>query len=253
MTDTQTTALSQTDKAEFDDAKVTWPERAKAFVVNSQETYAEAGDKIQVVKALRKKVAETFRPIIKQAHATWKAALASEAEYAGPLEQAEKLYKTSAARWKLEQDRLVAEANERNRLEQEEKRRTAEEAECKANAEREAAFAKLRQGGKAMDAMLDIGEADAAIVSARQQAAEAEALSHAKLAPAVQKVDTMTVIDNWKVDTVDLMELVKYVASGATPLAFVTANLSALNAIASEHARVPGVTFKNEPTVRSRR
>lgn len=59
-----------------------------------------------------------------------------------------------------------------------------------------------------------------------------------------------TMIDNWKVESVDLVALVAAVAGGSVSMDAISANVPYLNSIAkssSGKASIPGVKFKNEP------
>ena len=75
------------------------PEQAKEIIINSVESYGKAGDILLTIKQFRKKIDETFNPIIQKAHEAHKEALNQKKKVAKPLDDAEKLLKPKIANY----------------------------------------------------------------------------------------------------------------------------------------------------------
>ena len=74
---------------------MSWPDRAAAMVVTDDDTYRQAAELLKGIKALRSRIAQTFGPIGKAAHAAWRTALAQRKEVEQPLVKAEAILKSS--------------------------------------------------------------------------------------------------------------------------------------------------------------
>jgi len=68
-------------------------QNANELVINDQLSYGQAGEMLKTVKALAKKVKETFDPICEKANAAHKEATGKRKEHQQPLVDAEKLIK----------------------------------------------------------------------------------------------------------------------------------------------------------------
>lgn len=118
---------------------LTIPDQAKAIAVTDADSYIRAGELWNDIRAMRKKVADTFDPMIAHWHTGHKLALKKKSEIDGPLETAEKFTKKQMNVYDAEQERIrkIEEA----RL-QEEARKREEEARLAAAIEAEQAGAK---------------------------------------------------------------------------------------------------------------
>ena len=86
---------------------------ARVFKVATDTDYQAAGARLQAIKALRKKVDETFDPIIQKAHAAHKEAVARKKEHESPLIDAEMIYKRQILAFQQEQERKARAAQAR--------------------------------------------------------------------------------------------------------------------------------------------
>ncbi|MBR6102598.1 MAG: hypothetical protein IKP95_09230 [Ruminococcus sp.] len=92
---------------------------AESIVVNSPESFEEAGNLLKQVKKMAKNVVEFFKPMKEQAHKAHAAICERENEMKKPLTKAEKVLKESMGRFAEEQERKRREEAERARLEAE--------------------------------------------------------------------------------------------------------------------------------------
>lgn len=102
---------------------------ARQFKITSIVAYEGAGDRLQSLKGLMKKVDEAFNENIKKAHDLHKSLLAEKAKHMQPLQQAETAIKTAMLRWRLEEE--TRRRQEQARLE-EEARKEREKLEARA-------------------------------------------------------------------------------------------------------------------------
>jgi hypothetical protein len=112
---------------------LTYPAKAKEIKIRDQVSLDVANAFLRGVKGLLGKIAETFDPIIKQAHEAHRQAIEQKKKHEEPLLQAERIIKTEMGRYLTEQARIRQEAEEKAR------RETAE-AERKRLAEMQAAI-----------------------------------------------------------------------------------------------------------------
>lgn len=87
-----------------------YPEKASGIIVHNNETLNIANEFLKAVKVMRKKIKDTFDPIIKKAHDAHKEAVAKKKEYEGPLIKAEGEIKIRIAAYIDEQTRKAEEA-----------------------------------------------------------------------------------------------------------------------------------------------
>lgn len=136
------------DVKKIETQALTIPEKAEAIKITNTGSYENAGSVWKEIKAFRAKVAETFDPLIKAAHATHKAAVAKKKEVDDPLDQAQRKIKRLMGEYDEEQERIRAE-KERKLQEQarkeEEERRLAEAEAAEAAGETEVAEAILEE------------------------------------------------------------------------------------------------------------
>lgn len=100
---------------------------AQTYTVKTQEHLDLAGQELVRVKTVRKQVDELFDPVIKQAHAAHKEAVASKKRLTDPLDTAERQIKSAIGQYTLEQERKTREEQARLRAEAEERARKERE------------------------------------------------------------------------------------------------------------------------------
>jgi len=96
---------------------LTYPAKAKEIKVRDQVSLDVANAFLRAVKGLLGKIAETFDPIIKQAHEAHRLAIEQRKKHEEPLLQAERIIKTEMGRYLTEQARIRQEAEEKARWE----------------------------------------------------------------------------------------------------------------------------------------
>ncbi len=109
MTPPEASVLDVPSQAIKDEA-VSWPDKAKAALITDHESYHGVAEFLLGIKALRKKIAETFDPHIKRAFEAHRALTKEKADAETPLTDAETLIKGRLAAWDTEQERLRLEA-----------------------------------------------------------------------------------------------------------------------------------------------
>lgn len=137
------------------------PDQAKQITITDQASYERAGQILVIVKGLRKKIDETFDPIISKAFAAHKEAKAQKTKVEAPLLVAEAHVKPLMAFYVNEQERKRREEEEKLRL----------EAQKKAEAEQ-------------------LARAEAAEKQGNHQAAEAIISAPVQVAPVVLQSET---------------------------------------------------------------
>lgn len=210
--------------------------KARGFRVNNQDDYDKASAFIKGVKGLQKKVEDTFKPIVKKAHAVWKEAKEQEKKHFEPLKEAERIVKAAALVW--------WEAEEAKRQEDERKaREKAAEAERKRIAELEAQAANHEEKGR-----FDKAEE-------RRQAAQEVYVPPEPVVSGPEKAQGQAIRVTWKAEVTDLKALVRAVAEGRAPSSFIQADLVAINKQAratQDTMKIDGIRFysKKEMAVR---
>lgn len=136
--------------------------QAKALKVVDAKSYLDAGELWKSIKALRKKVADTFDPLVKKAFELHKNAVATKKENDSPLEAAERMVKQAMSNYDLEQERIR----------RAEEARLAEIARKEEEARRQAELARLAAEKKAEEDRL-MEAALAAEMAGDQEQAEA--------------------------------------------------------------------------------
>ena len=96
---------------------LTYPAKAKEIKVYDQVSLDTANAFLRGVKGLLSKIAETFDPIVKQAHEAHRQALEQKKKHEEPLLEAERIIKREMGRYLTEQADLRREAEERARRE----------------------------------------------------------------------------------------------------------------------------------------
>lgn len=203
---------------------------AQNFKVASAQQYIEAGEKLKGIKALMKKIDETFDPHIKRAHEAHRALVDEKRSHQTPLQTAEALLKRAIVTYQLAEEQKRREAEARV---QEEARKEREKLEARA--------AKAAAAGKE--------EKAAALATA------ASAVVAPIIMPTTPKVAGISTRTTYRAEVVDKMELVKAVAAGTVPLLALDANATFLNQQArsmKESLSYPGVKVVQETGLASR-
>lgn len=216
--------MTQVIQQELNAEGRTIQEQAFALTVSDQPSFERAGLFLRTVKEYLKRVGEVFDPIVKKAHDTWKEALEQKNKLEAPALQAERALKATRAAYEGERRQQAAEAQRRADAESQ---RLQEEAKLKVALEAEA-----RGDGQGADRILEAPTPPAPIIVP------------AAIIPPPVKTEGMSFRSNYKAEIVDLFALVKAVAAGQAPLAYVQGNLTALSQAAKalkDELRVPGV------------
>lgn len=213
---------------EVRDEALTWPDRARAAVITDTASYTAAADLLLGVKALRKRIAETFDPHVKRAFEAHRALTREKADAEAPLTEAERIVK----------DALVAYDREQERQRQEAQRKADEEARRREEDERLALAAAMeKEGNEYGDAAL-VREAEALI------AAPPPPVVAAPVAKATPKVAGVSYRTTYSAQVTDIVALIRFVAANPTHVALLTPNITALNGQArslKQSMRIPGV------------
>lgn len=221
------TVLDIPGQAEKAEAR-TWPERARAAVIRSAESYTSASELLLGIKSLRKRIAETFDPHIKRAFDAHRALTREKADAEAPLTEAERIVKDAMVAWDQEQERIRIEAQ----------RRADEEARQRDEDERLSRAAAMEREGNEWGDQTLVQEAEALIEA---PPAPVVAAPVAKATPVVKGITYRT---TYSARVIDVMALVKFVAANPSHVALLTPNLTALNAQARSlkmGMRIPGV------------
>jgi hypothetical protein len=186
------------------------------------------------IKALRKKIADVFNPIIEKAHSAHKEALFQKAQTEAPLIEAEKYLNGQITVYHQEQEKKRREEEELARQkaikEEMERRKKEEDARIAQAAELEAAGAQEEAQALVDEVIEDIGKPVEVYVPP----------------PETQRVklDGATVKTYWHAEVTDLKALCKAIGEGSQPLAYVKADLPTLNTLAGrlkKEMNIPGV------------
>lgn len=203
---------------------------ARGFKIASTDDYLRSAAMLQAVKALQKKVGDTFDKHIANAFKAHKDLVADKNAHLQPLTEAEGLIKRAVLVYQ------VAEEQKRREIES----RAQEEAR-KQQARLEVRAAKAEASGK-------VEKAEAL------QAAAASVVAPI-IAPSVPKVSGLSTRVTYKATVVDKLELVKAVAAGTVPLNALDANMPFLNnqaRVMKETLSYPGVKVEQETGLASR-
>jgi hypothetical protein len=218
------------DQKQFEQEASALAIEVKKFEIVDQETYNLASEIGQRIKKAKKKIDEMCDPLIKKTDAAHKEAIAQKKAFYKPYEEAQKIIDEKQITWRKQEEARI-----------EEEHRKAEE------------LARKRAEDDALHNAMALQEAGMA------EAAQ-EAIEHPVVIPEIAitgpaKGKGESFRDIWSAEVVDLMTLVKAVASGSQPLAYLCANESALNKAAGIFkgtVTIPGVVIKNR-TILSRK
>lgn len=205
---------------------------AQTYTVKSQEQLDLAGQELIRIKTVRKQVDELFDPVIKQAHAAHKEAVASKKKLTEPLDTAEKQIKAAIGQYTMEQERKAREEQERLRI----------AAEERARKERE------RIEAQALKAM-EKGQEEKA--EALLEKAEAVQVMTPIVAQTYQAPSGVSTRKTWKARVIDESKVPAYFAG----VLIRPVDGAALNRIASMTkgpSQIPGVEFYEDSVVSAR-
>lgn len=250
-------ALKLVETQEVETKALTIVDQAKAITVKDAETYTKAGHFWKDIRAMRSEVAATFDPLIKQAHELHKNTLSKKNEIDKPLEIAERQVKTLMNQYDLEQDRIRKAEEERLRkIAEEEAERQRQEELRILEEERKAEEERLLQAAAEAEKNGDKAQAEELLHTAEERSQEAaQTVAEIQAAPvyvppvvvpkATPKLAGGPVYQTrWKHQVVNLMDLVKAVASGRAPINALQANDVFLGQQArslKESMNIPGV------------
>lgn len=223
MTDT---VLATIDRAPVTEA-LTWPDRAAALVIRTTEQYAAAADLLIGIKALRKRIADTFDGHVNRAFQLHRALVAERNSADAPLTSAERLIK----------DKLVAWDTEQERIRKAEQLRLAELARQQEESRRLAEAAAMEREAAATGDVLLRQEAEALI-------SEPVDVPVVQVESATPKVDGLSYRTTYSATVVDMLALVNFCASNHQHLELLLPNTTALNIMAralKQGLSIPGV------------
>jgi len=230
---TQTLEVIAPEQEEIQNESAQYPVKATelAQAVKDDESYKNAADFLMTIKGFKKKVQESFGPVVQKANAAWKAAIDLRKLADDPLDRAERIIKPALVAYDMEQERKRR--DEQDRLMAEQKKHDED--------------ARLAQAEK----MAETGESAAA--DAILEAPPAPIVAPAP--PVAAKVSGITYSNRWKAEVTDLKALIKAIAEGKAPIALVMTNTTALNAVAKSlknEVMYPGVRVWSERVASSR-
>jgi hypothetical protein len=239
----------QPEHFEVEERAVTLPEKATSIRIVDQATFAQAGEFLLGVKALRREIDETFDPLVRKAHEAHKAAVAAKKKVEGPVAEAETIVKRGMGAYQQEQDRIRREAEEgarreRERLEREARAREEEERkrlEAEAEDRRLAEALEAEQRGDVTRAT-QILEAPPAPVFVPP----APAAFVPPPAPEPAKVEGVSFMERWEFEVVDPRLVPReYLAVDEKKIGGVVRSLKG-------EAKIPGVRIWSTKTVAAR-
>lgn len=222
--------MSAVETKELQQESTTALQVAKDFRVTNTEQYLASAGRLQAIKALSKKLDETFDPHIKRAFDAHRSLVAEKKVHQQPLIEAEGHIKRAVLGYQQEQERIRREAEAKA---QEEARKEREKLEARA--------AKAAAAGKTEKA------------EALQQSAAAVVTPI--ITSTTPKVSGISTRVTYKATVIDKLELVKACAAGTVPLNALDVNMPFLNNQAramKETLAYPGVKVEQETGIASR-
>lgn len=183
------------------------PERAKNVTVTSPEECLFAEEMLAECRAMELEIHAAFDPIVERAFAAHKSAVAQLKKYIEPIEAGRKAIKGKIAAYRNEAERARLQAQMQA---QAEARRIAEER----------ALAEAIQA----EADGDIATANAIM----EEPVYVPPVIVQRTAPPATRLSAER--STWRAEEVDLMELIRAVASGSQPASLLMGNMIAINA-----------------------
>jgi hypothetical protein len=208
-------------------------QQAHTIVVVDQPSYDSAASLLlEVIKPMRKKMADYWTPLKETAYRSYKQILDKYGEMDKPMELAEAQVKAALSKFTQEQERIR----------QVEQRRAQEEAERLEREEKE------KHALEAIDAGVSEEQIEA-MLSAPPTA----------VAPVIgntyQAAAGISTRENWQGDCFDLKALCRAIGAGKVPTTYVVVNQAAINARAKADKTtldLPGVRAINRPIIAGR-
>lgn len=166
--------IENTEVKEVTTLALSVPDQAKQISIKTMDDYVRAGEIMLTIKAIRKKITETFKPIKQKMDAAKQEVLDQERAADAPLKEAESWLSPQIITWNREQERI----------------RQEEEA-------------RLREIARKEEEERQLQEAILAEQSGQKDVAEEIMAAPVQAAPvvvpkAVPKVAGMSIRDNWK-------------------------------------------------------
>lgn len=204
--------------------------QAKELKVVDPVSYVAAGELWKSIKGIRKKIADTFDPIIKKAHEVHKEAVARKKEHDAPLDVAERIVKRAMSAYDEEQERI-------RKAEQERLAEIArKEEEDRQLADAIAAEEAAKEAGATEDEAAQVAEA------VMEQPVSVAPVVIPKATPKLQGGPVYREV--WAAEVTDIKALCRAVADGKASTECVMANMPTLNRMATalkSTMNVPGV------------
>jgi len=211
----------------------TWPERANQLQIKDQPDLDFAAAALNGIKDLRKEAAAVFDPVITAAHEAHKTALAAKKQVDGPLEEAERTIKR----------KIGAYAEEQRRIAEEEERKAREAEEARQAQEREAAIEQAEADGASAEEVQAICEAPLPVAPQ-------------VIAPVARpKAAGISLSTDYFAEVQNVVLLAKYVVSNPSMAGLIAPNMPALNTLARStqgKIQIPGVVMRSRPRVSNR-
>ncbi|MCR4374186.1 MAG: hypothetical protein NUW22_04995 [Acidobacteria bacterium] len=232
----ETAVLETPETAAVMAQALTWPEKARALTVTSDETYAAAADILKGIKALRGEVDAAFGPIVRAAFTAHRTAVEQKRKAEAPLTEAEAIIKRSLGDYNTEQQRL----RDAQRREDERLAREAEEARVLAEA------AAMESEGHQFGDEAMVAEAHAMIE---------RPIVAAPIAPAPRPVPAVAGVSHrttYSAEVTNFAQFVAHIAAHPNLLPLLQVNQTALNGQArslKEMLSLPGVRVVKTNTV----
>jgi hypothetical protein len=226
------------------------------FKITTHEQYALAGSQLTGIKALLKKIGETFDPHIKRAFDAHKALVAEKRTHEAPLVTAETTLKRALIGFQQDQ--------ERQRQEQERKAREAAEKEAEAAARAKADELRRQQeeaerAGRAAEAARLAEKAASVEAAGAEKAAglqdKAALIPTPTIAVETPKVAGISTRTTYRAEVTDVDALIAAVAAGKVPKQALIPNEKFLNEQARSYKSAlnwPGVKVVEDQGISSR-
>lgn len=263
--------VSSEERAEREQEGAQIVAQAQALVVHDHEGFAAAAAfRRDVIAPMKRKIADTFRPRIEQAHALHKGLLADERRFLTPWEEADRLingrlvdYEKEAARVRREAE--AAAARERERLARvAQEAAAAEQRRLQAEADERAQAAALAAEAAGDTELAERIISAPVVVSAPPPV---PVFTPPVAAPPPPRAEGLSFRDSYRAEVTDLMALVRAIAGpcptcrcpaphvGTQAITLVLPNQVALNGLARAlrgAMTTPGVRAVNDRTTAQR-
>lgn len=235
--------------------------RAAGLRVVDQDTLTKANELSLAGKGMVKTIRDFFAPLKQAAHASWKGTCDKETEELGKILPTLSFLDREIVNYRVEQDRIRREAEEKARRQREERERIEREAlreaeekarkaqQEQARIDREAKAAALRGATRDVVEKIEAKRDELAAKAKADQDAiiEKAAAAEEKLEPVVivpEKVTTngSALRHNWKFRVLDI---------SLVPIEYILVNevmVGKIGRVSEGKAKIPGIEFYDEPT-----